>query len=174
MNNNRIARLLPALAVVLAAVTLAALAAGVGSKEDPLVTLSYLEGTYTDTLLDMAEETLQRHNSQLEQALAEKVEELKDTAGASGAASAGYTVVTLSAGQRLEGAVGTEVMLRVGTAACYATSSPGLVDTTGGTTLSGGQPLVQNHLYLMTIEGRAVDATAATVKLLVRGSYTIS
>ena len=33
--------------------------------------------------------------------------------------------------------------------------------------------MVQNHLYMMTIEGRGVKATAATTKLLVRGSYTI-
>ena len=37
-----------------------------------------------------------------------------------------------------------------------------------------GGALVQNHLYMMTVEGRGVRATAATTKLLVRGSYTVS
>ena len=40
--------------------------------------------------------------------------------------------------------------------------------------LAGGAALVQNHLYMMTVEGRGVKATAATTKLLVRGSYTIA
>ena len=64
-------------------------------------------------------------------------------------------------------------MLRVGTASCVASSAPGLIDETDAVTLAGGKALVQNHLYMMTVEGRGVRATAATVKLLVRGGYTV-
>ena len=32
---------------------------------------------------------------------------------------------------------------------------------------------MKNHLYMMTIEGRGVKAGSGTVKVLVRGSYTI-
>jgi len=39
---------------------------------------------------------------------------------------------------------------------------------------SGGTSLTANHLYLVTIEGHGVTATAATVRLLVRGSYSIA
>ena len=170
MKFNRIVQFVPAFAAVLMAVTLVALAAGVGSKEDPLVTLSYLEGTYTDTLLKKADETLQQRNSELESSLKAQVDRL---AGSGGTSASTYQVITLSKGQSLKGTVGTEVMLRVGTAGCYAASSPGLIDTTDGTDLAGGKALVKNHLYLMTVEGRAVQATADTVKLLVRGSYTI-
>lgn len=171
MKFNRIIQFVPTFAAILTAVTLVALAAGVGSKEDPLVTLSYLEGTYTDTLLKKADDTLQKRNSELESSLKAQVDRL---AGASGGTSTStYQVVTLSKGQSLKGTVGTEVMLRVGTAGCYATSSPGLIDTTDGSDLSGGKALVKNHLYMMTVEGRAVTATADTVKLLVRGNYTI-
>ena len=52
-------------------------------------------------------------------------------------------------------------------------SAPGLVDMTAGGTLSSGGSLVQNHLYLGTIDGRGVKATSA-VTFLGRGSYTIS
>ena len=118
-----------------------------------------------------ADDTLQKRNSELESSLKAQVDRL---AGASGGTSTStYQVVTLSKGQSLKGTVGTEVMLRVGTAGCYATSSPGLIDTTDGSDLSGGKALVKNHLYMMTVEGRAVTATADTVKLLVRGNYTI-
>jgi hypothetical protein len=64
-------------------------------------------------------------------------------------------------------------MLRVGSASCVAPSSPGLIDETDGTTLESGKGLVKNHLYMMTIDERGVKATAETVKLLVRGSYSI-
>ena len=74
----------------------------------------------------------------------------------------------------LTGDIGCEVMLRVGTAVCVSPSSPGLIDETAATALNNGSALVQNHLYMMTIEGRGVRATAGTTKLLVRGSYTVA
>ena len=75
--------------------------------------------------------------------------------------------------QVLTGDIGCEVMLRVGSATCVAASTPGLVDETSGSTLSGGGALAANHLYMMTVENRGVKAGADTVKLLVRGTYTI-
>ena len=43
----------------------------------------------------------------------------------------------------------------------------------GGSLDSGGR-LEKNHLYLVTIEGGGLKATASTVKVLARGSYTIT
>ena len=83
-------------------------------------------------------------------------------------------MVTLYDGQTLTGGVGCEVMLRIGSAVCVSPSSPGLIDETTAATLAGGASLAQNHLYMMTVEGRGVQATAATTKLLGRGSYTVS
>ena len=85
-----------------------------------------------------------------------------------------FTVVTLSSGQVLKGDIGCEVMLRVGSAVCVSPSSPGLIDETSAGTLNNSGALAQNHLYMMTIENRGVKATAATTKLLVRGTYTIA
>ena len=94
--------------------------------------------------------------------------------GQAGTASASsFTVVTLSNGQVLTGGIGCEVMLRVGSATCVSPSNPGLIDQSNASVLNNGGALVQNHLYMMTIEGRGVKATAATTKLMVRGSYTI-
>ena len=89
-------------------------------------------------------------------------------------ANGGFVLVTMRNGQTLKGAVGTEVMLRVGTASCTASSSPGLIDTTAASSIDHGAALAKNHLYMMTIEERGVKATAATVKLLVRGNYTVA
>ena len=82
-------------------------------------------------------------------------------------------MVTLSEGQTLTGDIGCEVMLRVGGAVCVSPSDPGLIDETTASTLANGGALVQNHLYMMTIEGRGVRATAAA-KVLARGSYTVT
>ena len=145
--------------------TTVSLAAEAGSEGDPLVTLSYLNDTFLDTILTKVDQKIAARNSQIAQELGGQ--------SASGTALT-FTVVTLSKGQVLTGDIGCEVMLRVGTASCVSPSSPGLIDESSASTLNNGGALVQNHLYMMTIEGRGVKATAATTKLLVRGTYTIA
>lgn len=135
-----------------------AFAAEAGSAQDPLVTLSYLNETFMNTIMARVDEKIAARGGQ-----------------ASGtSASATFTVVTLSNGQTLTGDIGCEVILRVGSAVCVTPSAPGLIDETTAGTLNNGGALVQNHLYMMTIENRAVRATAATTKLLVRGAYSIA
>lgn len=143
------------------------IAAGVGTDQDPLVTLSYLNDTFLGDILEKVDQKIAARNSQIAQQLSGEI-----TSG-SGVAST-FTVVTLSNGQVLTGDIGCEVMLRVGTASCVSPSNPGLIDETSAATLNNGGALVQNHLYMMTIEGRGVKATAATTKLLVRGGYSIA
>ena len=148
--------------------TTVSLAAEAGSEGDPLVTLSYLNDTFLDTILAKVDQKIAARNSQIAQQLGGQT-----ASGTSGTAAA-FTVVTLSKGQVLTGDIGCEVMLRVGTTACVSPSSPGLIDESAAVTLNNGGALIQNHLYMMTIEGRGVKATAATTKLLVRGTYTIA
>lgn len=144
------------------------LAAEAGSSQDPLVTLSYLNDTFLGQIMEKVDAKIAQRNSQI-------VQELGGQTSIGGTTTAStFTVVTLSSGQTLTGDIGCEVMLRVGTATCVAPSTPGLIDESAGSTLSNGGSLVQNHLYMMTVEGRGVKATAATTKLLVRGSYTIA
>ena len=143
------------------------LAAEPGSDNDPLVTLSYLNETFMESIMQKVDQKIADRNSQIAQQLGAQ------TGNTSGTA-ASFTVVTLSNGQTLTGDIGCEVMLRVGTAVCVSPSSPGLIDESSAAALNNGGALVQNHLYMMTIEGRGVKATAATTKLLVRGSYTIA
>ena len=153
---NRLLRLAAAAALCAALMT-TAFAAEAGSAQDPLVTLSYLNETFMNTIMARVDEKIAARGGQ-----------------SAGGESAVFTVVTLAGGQTLTGDIGCEVMLRVGTAVCVTPSAPGLIDETAGTTLNNGGALVQYHLYIMTIENRAVRATAATTKLLVRGAYTIA
>lgn len=154
---------------------------GAGSEGDPLVTLSYLNETFMAQLLGKVDEKLDVRDKALADKLDAQVQQdtqaLADKLQTSGNTSSGksdsFTVITLSSGQTLYGEIGCEVMLRVGSASCVSASSPGLIDETDASTLENGGALVRNHLYMMTISERGVRATAATVKLLVRGAYTI-
>lgn len=151
----RSAALLALSAVLMTGVSLAAEA---GSSQDPLVTLSYLNDTFFNTIMQRVDQKIAQQTGQ----------------AVPGGTASSFVVVTLNEGQTLTGGVGCEVMLRVGSAVCVAPSDPGLIDETTGTTLANGASLAQNHLYMMTIDGRGVRAAAGAVKVLARGSYSVS
>ena len=150
-------------------------AAEIGTAEDPLVSLSYLQKTFLGQVMADMDAMLTQRDAELTAELGEKIaaaaENHKETPD--GITNRTFSVVTMSKGQKLVGEIGCEVMLRVGTAVCVSSSNPGLVDQTDATILNNDDALVKNHLYMMTIEGRGVKATANTVKVLVRGTYTL-
>ena len=145
----------------------AAYAAGAGSANDPLVTLSYLNNTFSQKVQTMVNDMVDARKTEMEQALAKVLGQ-----GGNGSGNV-FTVVTLSKGQTLVGDVGCEVMLRIGTAVCGTSDSVGLIDTTSGSNLGSGGALATNHLYMVTISTRSVTATSNTVKVLARGPYTV-
>ena len=147
----------------------AALAAGGGSQSDPLVTLSYLTQTVQPDILRQVEERANTRQADLMTQFEHRLDQLQGGTGG----SAAYTLVTLSSGDRQELEVGCELMLRVGSAAVNSATEPALIDMTTGGTLANAGSLVQNHLYMATIPDRTVTASAGTVKLLVRGGYSI-
>lgn len=149
-----------------------------GSQENPLITLSYLQNVFTQTILDQTDQKIEQEKTSLESQLDKKIatytDEMKKlSASDASSASAVFSVVDVANGKTLTGAVGCEVMLRVGQAQCLSTSSPGLIDSTSGAILENGTSLVKNHLYMVTVEGRSVKAINGNVKLMVRGDYTI-
>lgn len=147
-----------------------------GTAADPLVSLSYLQETFLKQIMASVDEQLAERNAQLTAEIDEKLAGAAESQPeeGNGITNRTFAVVTLTKGQTLTGEIGCEVMLRVGTAVCVSASSPGLIDQTDGATLAGGKELVKNHLYMMTIEDRGVQATANTVKVLVRGTYTVA
>ena len=165
---RKIALILTAVLLGLA-VCLPAAAAGAGTADDHLVTLSYLNETFLAAVQKRIDEAVASRNASLTAYIDGK---LGSGGGSAGTASS-FAVVTIPAGKTLVGDIGCEVMLRVGSAACVSPSTPGLIDETTGGTLENGKALVKNHLYMMTIEGRGVKAGSGTVKVLVRGNYTI-
>ena len=158
-----------------------AYAATAGSRNDPLVTLGYLENIFSRQVESAVDEAVRGQEEQLRQDLDQAIEDWDEQVqnaigegGSGGSSNAVFQVVTLSRGQTLVGDVGCEVMLRIGSAACVSSGSPGLIDISAGSTLNNGQALETNHLYLVTISTRSVQATSDTVRVLVRGPYTIS
>jgi len=154
------------------------MAAGEGTQADPLITLSYLTKTVIPAILEQVDGKAEAHQQELVDKLDQsirdysaKMEEMVSEESAQHAAV--YTVVTLQKGQQMNMDIGCEVMLRIGTAQCVSPSNPGLINTTAGSTLNNGAELVTNNLYMSTIAGRGIKATANTVKVLVRGGYSI-
>ena len=159
-----------------------AIATEVGSQNDPLVTLSYLNETFMNQILSKVDEKLVGRNALLKGELEESIgraerDLLMQFGGSVGSASGGmavsFTPVTLLPGQTLYGSAGCEVMLRSGSATVYSEgmADPALIDSTGGVTLASGGALVLNHLYMMPSD-RSVTALSDVV-ILVRGTYLI-
>lgn len=172
-----------ALTLALALVLTAAVSvlAAAGGKNDPLVSLSYLNDTFLGTVTEKIRGLISQRDTALRRTFSDELTAAEgDLAAGSAAAAepgdydaADFVPVTLNKGQTLTGRAGCELLLRSGKAACVASSSPGLVDTTAGSTLGNGGSLAANHLYMATVDGRGVRAAADGTTLLVRGPYTV-
>lgn len=181
---KKMMKLTAVLALVLVVAGVGAYATA-GGANDPLVSLSYLNETFMNNVTARVQEMINSRNNEIKAALSQEIAaaarelEAEYGSGSEGSNLPGeyetttFVVVTLEKGQTLIGKIGCELMLRVGSATCVASSAPGLVDTTAGSTLGGGKALAANHLYMATVDGRGVTATSNTVKVLVRGLYTI-
>lgn len=165
-------------ALVLTGVLVGGSVAVNGDQNDPLVTQSYLDRVAIPKVVGQVDEKMAVRQKALDQSFADQVAKYKaemqgSMGGQGGQASASYTLVTVQKGQTMSLEVGCELMLRVGSAAVSAGSGPALVDMTTGDTLNSGAGMVKNHLYMSTIPDRVLKPTADTVKLLVRGGYTV-
>jgi hypothetical protein len=171
-------RLVAVISVIIALVLIvgiwAVAATNFGSQNDPLITLSYITDVLTGQIMDKVNQQIDDRLSSLETQLDTRISELEETSGGSTGSYSKFSVVTLNDGQTLTGNVGTELMLRVGTARCYASGSPGLIDTTTAGVLENNGSMAKNHMYMITINGRGMTAAGSTVMVLVRGEYAIN
>ncbi|GHU96743.1 hypothetical protein FACS1894208_11750 [Clostridia bacterium] len=198
------------LAVALAGSGIAAIAAG--TKDDPLVSESYVQGEFHSQLMAKITEAVKTSSDEYANTLTSQFNALQasvdsrinslgagsvDTAaliadqafidaiaaaviagmpqggGQVVGVSAGFTYVEVPSGKTVTLERGSEVILRVGTAKCVASSAVGLVDITDASTIENNNELKLNHHYLCTIEGRGFKASAA-LKVFIRGKYTVT
>lgn len=145
--------ILLAVVVILAVGAGAYASTGYGSRNDPLVTKSYLDDVLTPELMAKFES------------------EISSLEGSSSVGS--FEVLTLKKGQIVTAQPGCEVMLRIGTASAYGPDVPAMVDTSSGTSLSSGTALTVNHLCMITITGNGFRADSDVTKVLISGTYEI-
>lgn len=141
-------------ALVLITVTGVALAASTqGSRNDPLVTLSYLNDVLIPDLMAMADSHIE-----------EKANQLMEEARTGNKAVFGTAEVL--AGSKINLTAGTQIILRTGT----ATNTDGLIDLTEGGSM--WNLLQANHLYISVKDGQQVTVTENAL-FLIQGRYTI-
>lgn len=155
----------------------AALAAN-GDENDPLVTLSYLKQVFLPQVVEQVEKDTEVRQKELSQSFATQVDqyktEMKGMVNGGGADSGTYVLVTLTKGQTMTLDLGSEVLLRVGTVTVNCEANPALIDVSTGGTLDKGGSLTKNHLYMATMTDRVLTAAADSVKIMVRGGYTVA
>lgn len=157
--------------VIIAAVAALAITAGSvtvlatqGDKDDPLVTLSYLQKVVTPELEKKVDEAVKANSEELAKQLdiaitsyETRVDEKLAQAGAV------FQSRELKSGESYTADVGREVLLVSGS----ATAVGRLVDTTAGGTVADGGRLAVGHLYV-TAEANAGMKATATVSMMSR------
>jgi len=132
--------LLIALLLLCSAAVITVLAAG-GSSSDPLISLSYLNGTYTDKVNAAVDSRLDASDQAITAAV---------TSGGSagGSTASGWTETRLKQQDVLSGSTGLTVMTLAGSVK-VTFSSGAVVDVTNGTTVPSGTALAVRHRYLV-------------------------
>lgn len=129
-----------------------------GSKEDPIVTLSYVE-LKLEQLKDYVD---QKSFSSNQPNTGDSVQ------------SQTLEVVELKKGQNLIAGAGTEIILRSGQAVAIVSSLGGLSDVTEGKDLKKDEKIPANHLLIIPrADGRGIRALTDCF-VLVRGGHTIN
>ena len=148
-----------------------------GTQSDPLITLSYLNSKFKPEIMDELKTEIAKASEDTTKSINDKIDEFKTEIGNTGTGTAQtgttetFKLVSLTKGQALSCSVGSELLLRIGTATASGVA-PALVNETTGSVLAVGGAVVANNMYLVTIEGNGLKATA-DVKVLVCGEYTI-
>ncbi len=150
-----------------------AFAAG-GDADDPLISLSYLEGLFkqeTDSVIDF---TLESADEKLQQDTQQWLEDMAEDAMAAAGQNFAEVAqqVTLNEGDALSGSSGLYVAAHAGEIlACINFGT--VLDVTTGTEVANGSSLTVNHRYIVA-ENSSADFIAAspTAILSYQGNYT--
>lgn len=144
---------------------LAASAAAAGDAGDPLISLSYLTGIFTDSVDQKVEEKLDQSDAQI----------LQGETGQSAVSTAAFwTESRLKNQDVLLGTTGTSVMLLAGSAQLSFPTGT-VVDVTTGSAVPSGTSLTCNHRYLVAEDTSALFIiTSKTAVVDYQGNYTFS
>ena len=134
-------------------------------QDDPLASLSYLTGTFTDKVEEELEEKLDKSDEDL-------LEKLEEKGGTSVTVASTWQEKRLKNGDALEGVTGTGALLLAGEMDVRYESGA-VVDVTTGNVVENGAALEKNHRYLVA-EDTAADfvVTSPTAVLDHQGTYS--
>lgn len=132
-------------------------ASNYGTRNDPLITMSYLTKTLQPAMESEFNNTVTSAMTQLEQQFESEL-------------TGEFKTVSLESGKTMNCNAGCELLFRSGSASVVGSS--GMVDVTAGSVTSSGKGMTTNHLYLSPANGSGFKASNS-VTVLVRGTYTI-
>ena len=150
-------------------------ASNYGTKDDPLVTRSYIDSV-KDDIVKQANRYADRAIDDLEDDFEDMIDafrkeiEAKVAAGQVKSTSEVFTVVSLDKGQTLTLTQGDELLLQSGSATVNGEADKVFKDDTDNEDVDGGDKLDVNHMYTVAARTGTVTADSA-VTLLVRGEY---
>ena len=140
MNRKKLITILIFLVLALAMAGAVYAAVGYGSKDDPLITKSYLDEVLAPEI-----------EAEMDKEIRNALEELENSP-----INGDFVPLSLSAGDKLSCALGCEVLHRGG----ELTSEGAFVDTTAGMELPTMGKAEPNHLYMAGEEGAAFIAAS--------------
>ncbi|MDR1329976.1 MAG: hypothetical protein LBK23_10285 [Oscillospiraceae bacterium] len=142
-----------------------------GTRDDPLVTLSYLNERFKTELIREFDEKIAKRSEELTAKVDAYLASAPSPGGDAASAPANvFSSVTLAKDGVIKFGAGAEVLPREGTAIFIGSRLP---DATTGESLAGDAAMPQNHLYIIAEAGDGVKAGSDTLKLLVRGEYEL-
>ena len=135
-----------------------------GSAEDPLITLSYLNSiVMPDLETRVAEKLASTIKSQIDEKFAQGQ-----------AAQAGaFVAIEVKAGHTVLGADGAELILRSGSAVAVCPGDSGLVNSTQGRDIPGGEQIASNNVHIIPRkDGRGIKMQTGGF-IMIKGGYEI-
>lgn len=157
----RLRFIIPA-AVICVLVIVMAAASNITSS-DPLVSLSYLNGTLKNQMLTELQTAINTKSTELEAKLTQRINGVRISSPTQSAASATHNSVGISANSSYTVPSGSEFLFVSGAA---AVQSAGLSDLTDGVSVAVQGELLANHLYTATASV-TIKASEAT-RILIR------
>ncbi len=165
---NKITKYLNIVVLVIALLSLFVSASGeYSSKDDPLVSLSYLEDIFGPDVMSKIIDKIDGDYV--------KITDISSISGGE------YTPVSMTKGNTFMASSACEVIVLSGSSVAVVTShdnvtkGAGLSDLTAGTVITSGTVLPENHyIVIPKSDGRGFTVTSDTLTVLVRGEYNIT
>ena len=159
----RLRVLIPVAAVCILTMAMAVASGSNITSSDPLVSLSYLNGTFKTQILSQVQSVIDTESAKLDSKLLQRINGVKTASVTQSVPTATHTSANIAANASYIVPGGSEFVFLSGTA---VTSASGLTDLTDGTAVAAQGELQINHLY-SSASSVTIRATAAS-RILIR------